>query len=53
LHFFGISRYRFGRGECFAYEIIPRSEFYEVMDQVKRWGLDDYLKDKSFENLAA
>jgi NitT/TauT family transport system substrate-binding protein len=44
---------RFGRGERFVYETIPRSEFDEVMDQVRRWGLDDYLKDKSFENLAA
>lgn len=44
---------RFGRGERFVYETIPRSEFDEVMDQVKRWGLDQYLKDKSFENLAA
>jgi NitT/TauT family transport system substrate-binding protein len=44
---------RFGHGERFVYETIPRSEFDEVMDQVKRWGLDDYLKDKSFENLAA
>ena len=44
---------RFGRGERFVYEAIPRSEFDEVMDQVKRWGLDDYLKDRSFENLAA
>jgi NitT/TauT family transport system substrate-binding protein len=44
---------RFGRGERFVYETIPRSEFDEVMDQVKRWGLDDYLKDKNFENLAA
>jgi len=44
---------RFGRGERFVYEPIPRSEFDEVMDQVKRWGLDQYLKDKSFENLTA
>jgi hypothetical protein len=44
---------RFGRGERFVYEPIPRAEFDEVMDQVKRWGLDQYLKDKSFENLAA
>ncbi len=43
---------RFGRGERFVYETIPQSEFDEVMDQVKRWGLDQYLKDKSFENLA-
>jgi NitT/TauT family transport system substrate-binding protein len=44
---------RFGRGERFVYETIPRSEFDEVMDQVKRWGLDQYLKDRSFDNLAA
>jgi len=24
-----------------------------VMEQVKRWGLDQYLQDRSFENLAA
>jgi len=39
---------RFGRGERFVYEKIPHAEFDEVMDQVKRWGLDQYLKDKSF-----
>jgi len=44
---------RFGRGERFVYEKIPHAEFDEVMDQVKRWGLDQYLKDRSFENLAA
>jgi NitT/TauT family transport system substrate-binding protein len=44
---------RFGRGERFVYETIPRSEFDEVMNQVKRWGLDQYLQDRSFENLAA
>ncbi len=44
---------KFGRGERFVYETIPQAEFDEVMDQVKRWGLDDYLKDRSFENLAA
>jgi NitT/TauT family transport system substrate-binding protein len=44
---------RFGRGERFVYEAIPHSEFDEVMDQVKRWGLDQYLKDRSFEDLAA
>src|SRR6202034_1948619 len=44
---------RFGRGERFVYETIPHAEFDEVMGQVKRWGLDDYLKDRSFENLAA
>jgi NitT/TauT family transport system substrate-binding protein len=44
---------RFGRGERFVYHEIPRAEFDEVLAQVKRWGLDQYLKDKSFENLAA
>jgi NitT/TauT family transport system substrate-binding protein len=44
---------RFGRGERFVYQTMPRSEFDEVMMQVKRWGLDQYLKDKNFENLAA
>jgi NitT/TauT family transport system substrate-binding protein len=44
---------RFGRGERFVYEGIPRAEFDEVMDQVKRWGLDQYLNDRSFENLTA
>jgi NitT/TauT family transport system substrate-binding protein len=44
---------KFGRGERFVYQTIPHSEFDEVMDQVKRWKLDDFLKDKSFEGLAA
>jgi NitT/TauT family transport system substrate-binding protein len=44
---------KFGRGERFVYKTIPHSEFDEVMDQVKRWNLDDFLKDKSFEGLAA
>src|SRR5436190_12515562 len=44
---------KFGRGERFVYQTIPHSEFDEVMDQVKRWKLDDFLKDKSYEGLAA
>jgi NitT/TauT family transport system substrate-binding protein len=44
---------RFGRGERFVYRTIPHSEFDEVMAQVKRWGLDQYLKDTRFESLAA
>ena len=44
---------KFGRGERFVHQAIPRSEFDEVLAQVKRWGLDQYLKDKSFDNLAA
>jgi NitT/TauT family transport system substrate-binding protein len=42
---------KFGRGERFVYKRIPRAEFDEVMDQVKRWGLDQHLKERSFENL--
>ena len=42
---------RFSRGERFVYQPILREEFDEVMQQVERWGLDQYLKDRSFENL--
>jgi NitT/TauT family transport system substrate-binding protein len=44
---------KFGRGERFVYQTIPHSEFDEVMDQVKRWNLDQFLKDKSYDGLAA
>lgn len=44
---------RFGRGERFVYKPIPHEEFAEVFEQVKRWGLDEYLKERSFEKLAA
>jgi len=42
---------KFSRGERFVYEPLPRAEFDEVFDQVKRWGLDQYLKERSFEKL--
>jgi ABC-type nitrate/sulfonate/bicarbonate transport system substrate-binding protein len=42
---------RFSRGERFIYKPVPRSEFDEIMGQVERWGLDQYLKEKSFEKL--
>ena len=29
------------------------SEFDEIMDQVKRWKLDDFLTDRTYEGLAA
>jgi NitT/TauT family transport system substrate-binding protein len=44
---------KFGRGERFVYKTIPHSEFDEVMDQVKRWNLDQFLKDKTYDGLAA
>ncbi len=43
---------RFGRGERFVHQPIPREEFDEVLDQVARWGLDDFLKDRRFEALS-
>jgi NitT/TauT family transport system substrate-binding protein len=43
---------KFGRGERFVYQPIPRQEFDEVLDQVTRWGLDDFLKDRSFDALS-
>ncbi len=43
---------KFGRGERFVYQPIPRAEFDEVLDQVKRWGLDQYLKDRSYDSLS-
>jgi NitT/TauT family transport system substrate-binding protein len=42
---------RFGRGERFVYRPIPQSEFAEVLEQVKRWGLDDFLRERRFEAL--
>ncbi len=43
---------KFGRGERFVYKALPREEFDETLDQVKRWGLDQYLKERSFETLS-
>jgi hypothetical protein len=47
----GISA-RFGRGERFVNKPLPRGEFDEVFAQVERWGLDQYLKDRSPETLS-
>jgi len=44
---------KFGRGERFVYKTLPHSEFDEVMDQVKRWDLAQFLKDRTYEGLAA
>ena len=43
---------RFGRGERFVYQTIPLAEFDATLEQVKRWGLDQYLKERSFESLS-
>jgi len=42
----------FGRGERFYYRPLPREEFDATLSQVKRWGLDQYLKDRSYEQLS-
>jgi len=42
---------KFGRGERFVYKRIPQKEFDDTMAQVKRWGLDQYLKERDFEKL--
>jgi hypothetical protein len=43
---------RFGRGERFVHQPIPQSEFDEVLRQVEHWGLDQFVKERRFENLA-
>jgi hypothetical protein len=42
---------KFTRGERFVYQPIPQREFDETMEQVKRWNLDDHLKERAFEKL--
>ena len=41
-----------GRGERFYYRTLPREEFDDTLAQVERWGLDQYLKDRSYETLS-
>ena len=43
---------KFSRGERFYYRALPREEFDETLAQVKRWGLDQYLGDRSYEKLS-
>jgi hypothetical protein len=43
---------RFGRGERFYYQTLPREEFDDTFRQVERWGLDQHLKERSFEQLS-
>src|SRR5688572_28227649 len=42
---------KFTRGERFVYQPIPQREFDETLEQVKRWNLDQYLKERSFDKL--
>lgn len=43
---------RFTRGEKFVYKPIPKAEFDEILAQVERWGLDQYLQERGYEQLA-
>jgi NitT/TauT family transport system substrate-binding protein len=42
---------KFGRGERFIDKPLPREDFGMVFDQVHRWGLDDFVKTQSPEEL--
>ena len=42
---------KFGRGERFVYQTLPREEFNEIVAMVERWGLDDFMKERSMEKL--
>ena len=42
---------KFGRGERFVYQALAREEFAETLQQVERWGLDQHLKERSFDRL--
>lgn len=42
---------KFSRGERFVYESFPRDDFDGIFDQVKRWDLDQYIKDPTYEHL--
>jgi hypothetical protein len=44
---------RFDIGERFFYAPLPRAEFDQIMLEVERWGLDDHMQQKAFEDLAA
>jgi hypothetical protein len=42
---------KFGRGERFVYQTLPREEFNAIVAMVERWGLDDFMKERSMERL--
>ena len=42
---------KFGRGERFVHQPIPRAEFDEILAQVERWGLGQFLKERHVERL--
>ena len=42
---------RFNEGEHFVYERFPMDKYLELMDQMRRWGLDDVMDRKQYEQL--
>jgi NitT/TauT family transport system substrate-binding protein len=42
---------KFGRGEKFVNETLPPEKFSDVFNMVERWGLDQFVKDRSPETL--
>ena len=42
---------RFHEGEHFVYEPYPMDKYLEVMDQMRRWGLDNVMDRKEYEQL--
>jgi hypothetical protein len=43
---------RFDVGERFFYAPLARDEFDEILQAAERWGLDDYMTTRAFEDLA-
>jgi NitT/TauT family transport system substrate-binding protein len=43
---------RFDLGERFFYQPLPRAEFDELLEQARRWGLDDQMHTREFSELA-
>ena len=42
---------KFTRGEKFVNKPLSQTEFDDTLEQVKRWGLDQHLKETRLENL--
>jgi hypothetical protein len=42
---------RFHEGEHFVYQRYPFDKYLELMDQMRRWGLDDVMERKDYQQL--
>jgi len=42
---------RFHEGEHFLYDRYPMNKYLELMDQMRRWGLDDVMSRREYEQL--